>query len=215
MKINLIIMPDWDSIFKEKGHVFKEPLNKMRELAEIFSQRGIKKVLDLGCGTGRHLIFFAKRSFEVYGFDSSPKAIKLAKEWLKKEDLSGRLTVLRMEEDFPYEDNFFGGIISIQVIHHNLVEDIKNTLKELERVLKPNGILYITFPKLKGGTSLDRWELEEVEENTFIPLNGPEEGLPHHFFDMEEIPVFFKSFSIMELDIDETNHRYILAEKTH
>jgi len=139
----------------------------------------------------------------------------MAREWLEKENLRAELIVHKMEEKLPYEDNYFGGIISIQVIHHNLVEDIKNTLNEIERVLKPNGIIYITFPKLKGGTSLDRWELEEVEENTFIPLDGPEEGLAHHFFDVEEIPLFFKSFSILELDIDETNHRYILAEKTH
>jgi SAM-dependent methyltransferase len=206
-------MPNWDTIFRKKGHVFKEPLKEMSELIHIFSERGIKKILDLGCGTGRHLLFFGKQGFDMYGFDSSPKAISLAEEWLEKENINASLIEHKMEDRFPYENKFFGAVISIQVIHHNLVVDIKKTINEIERVLKSKGLIYLTFPKLKGGTSLDKWELKEVEKNTFVPLNGPEKDLPHHFFELEEIPQFFKHFNILELDIDETNHRYILAEK--
>jgi SAM-dependent methyltransferase len=206
-------MPTWDDIFTEKGRVFEEPHHDMERISALFKEKGVKKVLDLGCGTGRHLIYLSKKGFEVYGLDASPKALEIAKKWLIKEKQKAELELHRMEHQFPYEKNFFDAIISIQVIHHNLMKDIIYTVSEIERTLKTNGIAYITFPRLGGGSKIDEWELKEIEENTYIPQAGQEKGLPHHFFTLDEIYEVFNSFNIMEVYDDRTNHRAIFVIK--
>lgn len=206
-------MPDWDYIFSKRGKIFHEPHPDMERISKLFIEKGVKRVLDLGCGTGRHLIILLKEGFEVYGMDASPKAIEIAREWLIRKNKYIDLHINRMENRFPYEDDFFDAIISIQVIHHNLIKDIISTVKEIERILKKEGVIFITFPVLGTGSKLDSWELKEIEKGTYIPQKGQEKGLPHHFFTIDEIYQVFSSFNIFEIYMDETNHRAIIGIK--
>jgi ubiquinone/menaquinone biosynthesis C-methylase UbiE len=185
----------------------------MEKIASIFKEKNVKKILDIGFGTGRHIIFFLKRNFDVYGFDASPNGLSLAKQWLAEESLKAELILHRMEEKFPYNDNFFDAVISIQVMHHNLMKDIIFTVREIERVIKKRGIIFITFPKLGERADYDEWQLQKVEEGTYIPQNGPEKGLPHHFFTLDEINDVFSSFDLLEIYNDGTKHRAILGLK--
>ena len=205
-------MPDWNEIFTKKGIVFTEPHGEMERITTLFRENKVNKILDLGCGTGRHLIFFSKKCFETYGFDASPKALSLANQWLEEEHMKADLKLHRMEKKFPYEDNFFDAVISIQVIHHNLMKDIVKTVEEIERVLKIGGLIYITFPKL-GETWVNNGNLKEVEKGTYLPQNGKEKGLLHHFFTLEEIQNVFKSFDLHEVNDDGKNHRAIFGIK--
>jgi hypothetical protein len=52
-----------------------------------------------------------------------------------------------------------------------------------------------------------------MEPGTFLPLTGPEKGLPHHYFKKLEIPQIFTNFSIIDLHIDKANHYSLLARK--
>ena len=206
-------MPDWDEIFSEKGKVFTEPHQDMDKIATLFEEKGVRRILDIGSGTGRHLLYFSKKGFEVYGMDASLKGISIAKKWLSEENLKAEIILHRMEEKFPYKDDFFDAIISIQVIHHNKMKNIKITISEIERVLKKGGIIFITFPRLKGRSGLKDWKLKEIEKNTYIPQAGQEKGLPHHFFTIEEIHDLFHSFNLLEIYDDRKRHRAILGIK--
>jgi len=206
-------MPDWDDIFSEKGKVFTEPHQDMDKIATLFEEKGVRRILDIGSGTGRHLLYFSKKGFEVYGMDASLKGISIAKKWLSEENLKAEIILHRMEEKFPYKDDFFDAIISIQVIHHNKMKNIKITISEIERVLKKGGIIFITFPRLKGRSGLKDWKLKEIEKNTYIPQAGQEKGLPHHFFTIEEIQDLFHSFNLLEIYDDRKRHRAILGIK--
>jgi len=196
-------MPDWEKIFEERGHVF----------VDIFRDQEVKRILDLGCGTGRHLAYFSRVGFEVSGFDSSKTALDLAVKWLKDEELDADVRLSRMEEPFPYPDDFFDAVISIQVIHHNLLRDILITVNEIERVLKIGGYIFITTPILgpKPENPEDDWKLHQVEDGTFIPQSGPESGIPHHYFTEEKLHEVFRNFKILEMYMDDTNHRCLLA----
>ena len=205
-------MPDWDDIFTKRGKVFTNPHQDMERLTKIFNENGAQRVLDLGCGTGRHLLFFSKKGFDVYGLDGSPKGLEIAKNWLDEEKLSAKLTHQRIDLKFPYENDFFDVIISIQVIHHNLMKEILFSVKEIERVLKPKGFIFITVPFLQV-FPVKKWKLKKVEKRTYIPQSGPEKGLPHHFFTIAELKRVLSAFELLEIYIDKTNHRAILGKK--
>jgi SAM-dependent methyltransferase len=64
-----------------------------RAFAE-FSAAPIRRVLDLGCGTGSHAIPLAQRGFEVIGVDRSPGMLAAARVKAEIADVSGRISFL-------------------------------------------------------------------------------------------------------------------------
>lgn len=187
----------------------------MERVVKLIQDTGGSRILDLGCGTGRHVVYLSKLGFDVYGFDVSQKALSMTNDWLNEENLKANICMHRMEHPFPYEDTFFDAVVSTQVIHHSVMKNIRKTIKEIERVLKPGGILFVTFPVFHPGPASeegDGWELVEIETGTYIPNKGWESGIPHHYFTMDEIPVEFGAFDINEIFLDETGHRCVIAE---
>ncbi len=57
-------MNQWNEIYKKEGtnygyYNILEPHKDMPKVARFFKKQGVKKVLDLGCGAGRNLIYFS------------------------------------------------------------------------------------------------------------------------------------------------------------
>ena len=78
-------MKQWNQIFKTKGKVFTGLKEGLPEFVELLKKQNAKRVLDLGSGSGRHIIYFAKQGFDTYGIDIADEGIKITKKWLKKE----------------------------------------------------------------------------------------------------------------------------------
>ena len=199
----------WDAIFRRQGRVFTEPHWDMPQVVQRLREKGSDKVLDLGCGTGRHVVYLAQHGFSVYGLDNSPKAIKMTAEWLAQENLCADLQIQEMTETFPYEDRFFDAIVSIQVIHHADTASIKRIIGEIERVLKPGGFLFVTVPTRQNQGKRFR----QIEPNTFVPLDGDEKGLPHHYFTPQELEALLAHFEITDIHLDPIDHYCLSAYK--
>jgi len=86
------------------------------------------RLLDVGCGKGLYMDGFSAIGYKVYGID---------KEQYRK-DIK---TVDLEKEKIPFAKNFFDYAFSKGVIHH--IENTENFLKEIKRVLKPNGLIFI------------------------------------------------------------------------
>lgn len=174
-------LKQWDEIYKRYGKLLVNPQEDMEKIVEVFKDHTVKKVLDLGCGSGRHRIYLAERSFEVYGIDLAETGIKIAKEWLEEKDLQANLKIGSVYKKLPFEDNFFDAVISVRVIHHARVEDIRKVIKEIQRVMKPRGLIFMTvrkrIPKKR------RLKFETLDSRTYIPTEGDEKGLIHYLFD--------------------------------
>lgn len=200
----------WESIY-EKGEFLQiDPHPEIDGVLDLFRKNGVKRILDLGSGGGRHLLRLAGAGFESYGLDHSPTGLAFSIMEMARRGLTGHFC-LHDILDFPYEDGYFDSVISIQVIHHNGLEKIRRTIGEIARVLKKGGWIWVTMPVSKNEPSTSQ---KEMEPGTFVPLDGPEKGLPHHYFKEEEIPQLFAAFSIMDLHVDPLNHFSLTARKS-
>jgi ubiquinone/menaquinone biosynthesis C-methylase UbiE len=199
----------WEKIFQQQGKVFMEPHWDFPRVIKQLKEIKAEKVLDLGSGTGRHVINLAQNGFHVYGLDNSKTGIHTTKLWLKKEKLTAELVIQEMSEKFPWEDSFFDAIVSVQVIHHADIATIKKIIAEMERVLKKDGLIFVTVPKLKNQAT----KYKEIEPDTHVPLDGLEKGLPHHYFNPRELNDFFQNFEIADIHPDQTNHYCLTAYK--
>jgi len=104
-----------------------------------------QKILDVGCGTGRHAIELVKRGYHVSGFDLSEAQIKRAKEKAETEGLSIDFQVL--DACKPHFNNAFDLVIMLCEGGFPLMEtDEKNfeILKHATAALKENGKLVFT-----------------------------------------------------------------------
>jgi len=192
----------WDEVYKKQGAFFTDAHEDMPGLVLLFQQKQVKKVLDLGCGSGRHVMYLARYGFSLYGFDKSPAGLEITRTLLKNEGLAADLRFGEMTEELPYADGFFDAVVSTQVIHHAVLSDIKKIVTEILRVLKTGGPVFITVP-----TTMNQGETyKEIEPGTFAPLDGREKGLPHHFFTEETLRSALKDFEITDMHIDKAAH---------
>lgn len=199
----------WDAVFKSEGKVFTEPHEDIGKVTKILTDHGASKVLDFGSGSGRHVVHFAENGFSVFGLDNSPEGITITKKWLSEKGLAADLQLQDMRDGLPYVDNYFDAVISIQVIHHARIRVIKRIVKEIERVSKKGAFLFITVPKSMN----QRDTFREIEPNTFIPLDGWEKGLPHHYFTPSELKAVFGNFEISDIYLDSTDHYCVQGTK--
>ena len=205
-------MKQWDEIFKTSGKFFTNPQKDIPAVVKLFRKRDVKNILDLGCGSGRHLVYLAKHGFNVYGFDISEHGIRIAKDWLKEEKLNANLKIGSIYKKFPYRDNSFDAVICIQTIHHSRLKNIQKAIKEIERVLKPNGLLFVTVPKSKGKTYSKKNKL--IEPRTYLPLEGREAGILHYIYTKDLLKKDFKNFKISKIWVDKGGHYCFIGELT-
>ena len=118
----------------------------------ILKEVGIKPgfhVLDYGCGPGSYIVPLAKlvgESGKVYALDIHPLAIRKVKDIASKKRLTNVETILSdCQTGLP--DNTLDAVILYDAFHH--LSDPDMVLKELHRVLKPNGILSFSDHHMK------------------------------------------------------------------
>lgn len=95
-----------------------------------------KDVLEIGIGNGSHAQFLSKHAKNFTGIDITDYSIKSTKKRFDLFNLNGK--ILKMDaENMEFPDNYFDFVWSWGVIHHSA--NPENILKEIKRVLKPEG----------------------------------------------------------------------------
>ena len=116
------------------------PFKPEKELAKLDIQKG-QVILDFGCGAGSFALPVARMVGErgkVYALDKQPYAIKKVKEKVQKEGLDNIETVLS-DGDTGLPDKSIDVALFYGVLPE--IEDKEAVLKELHRILNPNGYL--------------------------------------------------------------------------
>jgi len=104
-----------------------------------------KRILDLGCGIGRDVAVFRERGCRVTGIDASPELLAVAKLRMPDADLR-EMDFLHL--DFP--DAPFDGIWAAASLLHVPKAKLPTVLREVVRVLKPEGALFSSWKEGEG-----------------------------------------------------------------
>jgi ubiquinone/menaquinone biosynthesis C-methylase UbiE len=132
-------------------------------------------VLDWGCGPGRvirHMPQMIAHNCEFYGTDYNANSI----QWCKKNLPGIHFNHNSLEAVLPYEDNFFGVIYGHSIITHLSEELHYAWFKELRRVLKPGGILYLTAQGDNYKVKLSASELKQYNAGELVVRGKVKEG---------------------------------------
>ena len=120
-----------------------------------------ERVLDLGCGEGRHAISaYMQADVEVVAIDLSLKDLAIAKTRSADVDRTdSRLHfVCGGGAELPFRDATFDKVICSEVLEH--VHDYHAVLAQIHRVLKPRGLLAVSVPRF--GPEWVCWRLSKA-----------------------------------------------------
>ena len=162
--------------------------------ANKWKEAGYKDLLDLGTGLGQNAIYFAKQGFNVSAIDISDYAIQYLKNWAEKENVTINAEVGDIRS-LPYDDNSFDCLFAYHVVSHTDSIGIKKIISEIERVLKPNGEVYLSFSSKDSTEFIEKW-WPELDENTLISQTPAEKGIPHFYVNLKDIDDLLINFNI-------------------
>ncbi len=144
-------MPWYEELFKDYGEKYDQESFTRGTVGEcdfIESEIGRDKatrILDIGCGTGRHALELARRGYEVVGVDLSESQLQRAREKAAGQDL--RLTFLKHDaRDLPFRSEFDLAIMLCEGAFPLMETDEMNfrILQGAAAALKPRGKLIFT-----------------------------------------------------------------------
>jgi ubiquinone/menaquinone biosynthesis C-methylase UbiE len=126
------------------------------------------RILDWGCGSGRiirHLPeLYAAQQLQFFGTDYNQKYVSWASKHLPAIQFNHN-------SDFPplpYPDNHFSAIYGISIFTHMSEEQHYAWFKELQRILKPGGIMYQSFQGTAFKLKLNAEECQQFEQGQLI-----------------------------------------------
>lgn len=207
-------MTVWEKIYQKYRQDGEEYATLQKGLIPEFldfmehSEFQEKRVLDIGCGNGKYLVFLKSLGFVTEGLDSSPTAVALTREALGDDSLINLADIY----DYELPKDRYDLIISIAAIHHGLKEQVRRAIAQIGPALRSSGYFFVTLPD-NGGSA--HWttlsDHEEIEPGTRVPLSGPEKGLPHSSFTEAEIRGMFVGFSELKLQLLPERGRWIIS----
>lgn len=154
------------------------------------------KLLDVGCGIGRHLIMAQDFGLDPYGFDLSEEAVGKARKWLSETDLANADSHIAQSDarNLPWSDGFFDLSVSHGVLDSMPYDIAKAAIPEIHRTMKPGSYFYCDL--IAGN------DMEEVV-STFH-----EKDTIQSYFDDEKIDDLFSGhFDVVEKILIERHDR--------
>jgi ubiquinone/menaquinone biosynthesis C-methylase UbiE len=102
------------------------------------------KVLDLGCGIGRHIQFGLQMGLDIHGIELSDVAVEVARAWSKVGMQGDEFDKIRVGDvrHLPWSDCYFDHALSDSVLDSMSFEIACKGVSEIARVLKPGGYFY-------------------------------------------------------------------------
>ena len=203
---------DWNNVEQDR---WLRPSEDSVYLAKKWQEEGVYSILDLGCGLGRHALYFTQKGFKVTAVDLSADAIEFNKRMQKEQGvdyLCKRADMMKL----PFADDAFDRVFSYHVISHQDTAGVQHVLQEIARVLKPDGKVFLTLCA-KEHYAFHEENFPRLDENTVLKTEGAEVDVPHFFADKEILKKLFTGYAfesvrhITECIMEEDDNR----ERSH
>jgi SAM-dependent methyltransferase len=180
----------WNNIYK--SIIVKKPsydlwLNRYTNILEKCKD---EEIIDLGAGIGADTLYLSEKGYKVISCDYSEEALNILKESIPE----AKTVQMDISKTLPFENESIYIIIADLSLHYFNDETTKNILKEIKRVLKPNGYL-IGRVNSVNDFNYGAGSGKEIEENFYLT----EEGYKR-FFSEEDIYCYFREFIIEECE---------------
>jgi ubiquinone/menaquinone biosynthesis C-methylase UbiE len=189
------------------GKLFNQhlPSESMKYLSVFFKKYGVKTILDFACGTGRNTVYLAEKGFSMYGFDQFKEVVNETSQKLKERKLHARLKTLNMKHGLPYKNDFFDAVIIIRALYHAKIATINKIAKDIVRVVKPGGYIYIeSWQKSDGGKTV----FKKTEEKGTYKVGRAY----YHIFTGNELKGLFPGCKLLEFSFKNKKF-YMLVQK--
>ena len=117
----------------------RRPDRAVRPWGEALARSGRRRILDVGCGGGRHVVYLVRRGLSVSAGDRSPLALGETARWLASEGLQADLVQFEMTA-LPFRSETFDAVLSVNVLHPARRDEARAAVHEAWRVLRPGGL---------------------------------------------------------------------------
>jgi len=162
------------------------------------------KILDLGCGAGRHAIFLASEGFNVSACDLSAVGLRELQTIAARRGLTIQTEQTSAHDLSMYPDGAFDAVICIGMMSYLTLSEAESMLCEVLRILRPGGkFLCITRNDGDGRlihaspVSHCTWHLDKLDSNAPSDM---EVGMDMLFFSRDSIQQMFSAFTNVSVD---------------
>lgn len=200
----------WDTAWRRvsKPHKDLPKLPYIHEITRKFKKYQVKKILDLGCGSGWLTIFISKYGFDITGIDIAKPAIELGKIWAKEDNANVNFLVGDIL-NLPFKDGTFDAIVCNSVLEHLRLDQAEVLIKKVHAILKDGGFFFGCFDKVGHG----KGEFYEIGDSTHVYTDELRKGMMLRNFPDEEIKNLFKDFDILSFDKNNVGSRLMWAKR--
>ncbi len=191
----------WDKHYKSAKSVLMYPDENLVRLTKAYlgnkSDKEIESlsVVDLGCGTGRHLKMLLELGIkQVTGLDNSMNGLKICKELYA-------VPLVQAENNYlPFEDSSFDAVISWGSLHYCTKDMLAKQIKEIHCVMKTGGRFFGT---LRSGEDTYLKKGKHIGNDTWITDLKDIKNSVVSFYNENELKSYFKIFNKFEYGIIE------------
>lgn len=192
-------MPDWGKIFADPRMQRLPPNPELMALLPELAARGVRLVLDAGCGAGRHLVPLARAGFQVLGVDREWSVVRSVKALGEAGSLPIQVALGDLQH-LPAPAGAFDFVLSINAISHGDARAFQAYCREMDRVLRPGGFLFIYVSPREFGDLVRRPDTLELEPGTLVRIATPDGELVHHFPTPESLAACFPFYTLHRLE---------------
>jgi SAM-dependent methyltransferase len=186
----------WDRMWRtdEGRGDWSKPHPWVTDTIGLLRRQGVRDVLDVGCGIGRHALFLAGEGFRVLGTDLSDTAAAFVRGEAAKRGLEVTVDIADFTS-LPYPAGSVDFVLAFNVVYHADEQGVDRALAEIRRVLRPGGCYQSTMLS-KRNAQYGRGV--EVSPNTFVQPDATDDKVhPHLYVDAGDLVRLHRGFQLL------------------